>query len=154
MRLAKKIGIAFLVVFIAIQFIQPARNKSGQVLPTDISKTVTVIAPVAAILKTACYDCHSNNTSYPWYASVQPFGWILSGHIRKGKAELNFSEFGSYPIRRQQSKLKSIVSQLNDNEMPLASYTWMHKKARLSAEEKKMAIEWARKTMETIDTVK
>lgn len=150
MRLAKKIGIVFLAVFIAIQFIQPARNKSGQVLPTDISKTVAVTVPVDAILKTACYDCHSNNTNYPWYASVQPFGWILNGHIRRGKAELNFSEFGSYPIRRQQSKLKSIVTQLNDNEMPLASYIWMHKKARLSIEEKTMVIEWARKAMEKI----
>jgi hypothetical protein len=75
----------------------------------------------------------------------------LNGHIRRGKAELNFSEFGSYPARRQQSKLKSIVSQLNDNEMPLASYTWMHKKARLSIEEKTMVIEWARKAMEKIE---
>lgn len=154
MRLAKKIGLVILTIFIAIQFIQPARNKSGQVLPTDISKTVVVTAPVATILKTACYDCHSNNTSYPWYASMQPFGWILSGHIRKGKDELNFSEFGSYPIRRQQSKLKSIASQVNDNEMPLASYTWMHKKARLSKQEKTMVIEWAMKAKETIDTGK
>lgn len=154
MRLAKKMGIVILTIFIAIQFIQPARNKSGQVLPTDISKTVVVSAPVDAILKTACYDCHSNNTNYPWYASVQPFGWILNGHIRKGKAELNFSEFGSYPVRRKQSKLKSIASQVNDNEMPLGSYTWMHKKARLSLEEKKMVIEWASKAMEKIGTGK
>jgi hypothetical protein len=154
MRLAKKMGIVILTIFIAIQFIQPARNKSGQVLPTDISKTVVVSAPVDAILKTACYDCHSNNTNYPWYASVQPFGWILNRHIRKGKAELNFSEFGSYPVRRKQSKLKSIASQVNDNEMPLGSYTWMHKKARLSLEEKKMVIEWASKAMEKIGTGK
>lgn len=154
MRLAKKIGLVFLTIFIAIQFIQPVRNISGQVVPTDISKTVPVTAPVNAILETACFDCHSNNTSYPWYASVQPFGWILNGHIRKGKAELNFSEFGSYPIRRQKSKLKSIASQLNDNAMPLASYTWMHKKARLSIKQKAMVIEWATKAIETIDTSK
>lgn len=154
MRLTKKIGLIFLLVLIACQFIQPARNKSGQVLTTDISKVIPVSAEVDALLKTACFDCHSNNTNYPWYAYVQPLGWILNNHIKKGKTELNFSEFGSYTIRRQQSKLKSITDQLNDNVMPLASYTWIHKKARLSTDEKMLIINWATKARETINARK
>ncbi len=150
----KQILLLILVVCIAIQFIQPARNKSGQVLPTDISKTVPVPPAVDSLLRMACYDCHSNNTDYPWYANLQPVGWLLNGHIRKGKAELNFSEFGSYTMRRQQSKLKSIADQLKDNVMPLASYTWMHKKARLSPGEKMLIIDWATKAKETINTYK
>lgn len=152
MRRAKKIGLLLLVIFIAIQFIQPARNKSGQVMPTDISKTVQVSLSVSTLLKTSCYDCHSNNTYYPWYANVQPIGWILNGHIQKGKAELNFSEFGSYTVRRQRSKLKSIASQVNDNSMPLASYTFIHKNAKLSKEDKALLIDWATKTNEAIST--
>ena len=152
MRLAKKIALLLLVAFIAIQFIQPVRNKSGQVLPTDILRTVPVSPAVSALLKIGCYDCHSNNTNYPWFAMVQPIGWILNGHIQKGKAELNFSEFGSYTVRRQKSKLESIASQVNDNSMPLTSYTFIHKNAKLSTEDKALLIDWATQTNEAIST--
>lgn len=152
MRPAKKIGTLLLAAFIVMQFIQPVRNVNGQVLSTDISKTVTVSPAVERVLKTTCYDCHSNNTYYPWYSYVQPIGWILNGHVRKGKAELNFSEFGSYPNRRQQSKLKSIANQVNDDAMPLASYKWLHKIARLSKENKVLIIDWATRATDSIGT--
>ena len=104
------------------------------------------------LLVASCYDCHSNTTYYPWYANLQPVGWILNRHIQKGKIELNFSDFGSYSSRRQQSKLKSIASQVNDNTMPLPSYTWLHKKAKLSKEAKALISNWAMKSIETIAT--
>lgn len=150
MDLAKKIGWGILVGGIIIQFIQPARNRSGQVLPSDISNGFHIPVKVQSLLKTACYDCHSNNTYYPWYANLQPIGLLLNNHIQKGKKELNFSEFGSYSRRRQQSKLKSIASQMNDGAMPLSSYTWMHKNAKLSIENKALIIDWANKTKDSI----
>ena len=139
----KKILLALLILIIAIQFIQPARNKSGQVLPTDISTVDNLPRPVEAILKNACYDCHSNNTNYPWYANIQPAGWILARHIKNGKAELNFSEFGSYSIRKQKNKLNSIANSLKDGTMPLTSYTLIHKNARLTKDENALIINWA-----------
>lgn len=150
MGLAKKIGWGIVVAGIAIQFIRPARNSSGQVLPTDIGHCFPIPENVQALLKTACYDCHSNNTAYPWYANAQPISWLLSNHIQKGKKELNFSEFGTYSQRRQQSKLKSIASQVNDGAMPLSSYTWMHKNAKLSIENKALIIDWANKTKDSL----
>jgi hypothetical protein len=150
MRILKKILLVLLIVFIAIQFIQPARNKNGQVLPTDISKTVSVPENVQTILQNACYDCHSNNTNYPWYNYMQPTAWILANHIKHGKKDLNFSDFGSYSNRRQQSKLKSIASQIKDEEMPLYSYTIIHKNARLSKEEKTLIINWAQNAMDSL----
>ena len=129
-------------VLIAIQFIPPARNNSGQLLETDISKKVFISDRVQAILKSACYDCHSNNTYYPWYSRVQPVGWFLARHINQGKAELNFSEFGSYSVRKQKSKLKSMASQIEKNEMPLSSYTFIHRAARLSPESKKTLLDY------------
>ncbi len=153
MNIFKKILLILLIVFIAIQFIQPARNKSGQVLPTDISKLVSVPENVKMILQTACYDCHSNNTNYPWYTHVQPVGGILANHIKHGKKELNFSDFGSYATRRQQSKLKAIADQIKDNEMPLYSYTIMHKSARLSKEEKSIIINWTQKARDSLDKI-
>ncbi len=153
MSIFKKIVLILLIVFIAIQFIQPARNKSGQVLPTDFSKAVSVPENVKMILQTACYDCHSNNTNYPWYTYVQPVGWILNNHIINGKKELNFSDFGSYPIRKQQSKLKAIADQIKDGEMPLYSYTIIHKNARLSKEQKVLITGWAQKAQDSLDKI-
>jgi hypothetical protein len=150
MGLVKKIVILLPVVLVAIQFIQPARNKSGQVMQMDISKAFLIPPLVDTLLKTSCYDCHSNNTEYPWYANLQPVGWILNRHIQGGKIELNFSNFGSYSIRRQQSKLKSIASQVNNGVMPPPSYTWMHKNAKLSKENKALIIDWANKAKDSI----
>ncbi len=139
----KKIIVALLIVFIAIQFVQPAHNTSGQVLATDITKVFFVPDSLQMLLKTACYDCHSNNTNYPFYAYIQPLGWLLNSHIQKGKKQLNFNNFGSLPKRRQASKLKSIVSQIKDEAMPLPAYTMLHKNAILTKEKKDLIINWA-----------
>lgn len=150
----RKILLAILTVLIVIQFIQPARNENGQALPKDISRTISIPSNVQLVLQTACYDCHSNNTNYPWYANIQPMGWLLSSHIKDGKAELNFNEFGSYSQRRQQSKLKSIASQVKDDEMPLASYMMLHKKAKLTKEQKGLIIDWALQAKDSLEQKK
>jgi len=146
MKWRKKLFLALLVVLVVIQFIQPARNKSSEILSTDLAKTIDVPGNVQGPLKTACYDCHSNNTNYPWYSRIQPFGWLLAGHIKKGKADLNFSEFGSYSVRVQISKLNEIANSIKDGTMPLNSYTIIHKKAQLSKEDKVLLIDWAART--------
>lgn len=133
---------ALLIAFIAIQFIQPAHNKSEQVLPADFAKLYYVPKNVQTILQNACYDCHSNNTDYPWYSNIQPMAWILAMHIKNGKEKLNFSDFGSNSIRKQISKLKNISNQIKDDEMPISSYKLMHKNARLSKEETTLLITW------------
>lgn len=152
MKLLKKIILYLAVVFIAIQFIQPAYNKSGQVLPTDFAKIYAVPINVRTILQNACYDCHSNNTIYPWYANIQPAGWMLTTHIKNGKADLNFSDFGNYTSRRQVSKLKGIANQVKDDEMPIAFYKVMHKKANLTKEEKVLIMGWMNKTADSLST--
>ena len=144
MNILKKILFILLIVFIAIQFFQPARNTKGQVLSTDISKVVSIPENVHSLLQAACYDCHSNHTKYPWYTYVQPVGWIMASHIKDGKKDLNFSEFGAYSSRKQRSKFKSIGNQVKDGDMPLSSYSLMHKAARLSKEEKTLIVDWAR----------
>jgi len=151
MNLMKKIGLAVLLLLIGIQFIQPGRNSSGQVPATDISNTIFIPGDVKSLLQTACNDCHSNNTNYPWYANVQPMGWLLANHIKDGKAALNFSEFGGYSQRRQMSKMKSIASQVKDDEMPLAAYTMLHKNARLTKEQKALIIDWAMETKDSLE---
>jgi len=151
MRFSKKALLALLLmVFIAIQFIPPARNQSGQALPTDIARTFILPNKVQSIFQTACYDCHSNNTNYLWYFHIQPIGWLLSNHIKEGKAELNFSEFGTYSTRRQLSKLRAIENSIKDNKMPLSSYTLIHHNARLNEKDKALIVDWIRTAKDSL----
>ena len=143
MKWFKKIIVTILILFIAIQFIQPARNKNGQVLPNDITKTLNVPDKVLNIFKISCYDCHSNNTSYPWYVNIQPMGWMMAKHIKNGKENLNFNEFGTYSKRKKSNKLRAIETSIKDGSMPLSSYTIIHMDAKLSSENKKLITDWA-----------
>lgn len=136
MKLVKIIAGIALVAFVGIQFIPTNRNQSDTVPKTDFMLVNKVPASVEVTLKESCYDCHSNNTAYPWYNKIQPAAWFLEDHIKEGKAELNFHEWGEYSDRRKNSKLRSIISQIEDDEMPLDSYTLIHRDAKLSEEEK------------------
>ena len=136
-------GVGLLVLLIAIQFVKPAWNQSGVASPNDIRKKYAVPVNVAALLQRACYDCHSNNTHYPWYAAVQPVGWWLTWHINDGRRHLDFSEFGTYAPKRAKSKLGEIIDEVESHGMPLKSYTWMHPEARLTPAEIKLITDWA-----------
>jgi hypothetical protein len=150
MKWIKKIAIVLVGGLLIIQFIRPARNRSNKVSATDITKTYVIPANVQHVLKSSCYDCHSDNSNYPWYANIQPLGWLLASHIKEGKEELNFSEFGSYTLRRQKSKLKGIENSIRDGSMPLGSYTLMHKEAILSNDEKALLFDWVMKVRDSL----
>ncbi len=150
MKPLKKIGIAFLAVFVIIQFIRPSLNVENSASSKDLANVYSIPQEVLAVLKSSCYDCHSNHTNYPWYAHVQPIGWLLADHIKEGKAELNFSEFGSYPLRRQIAKLKGIENSIRDRTMPLSAYTLMHQDAKLSREDRSRIIAWSQKTRKSL----
>jgi hypothetical protein len=152
MRRVKKILLGLLLVFIVMQFIRPARNRSSAKQATDMITTLNVPSNVAGILKASCYDCHSNNTRYPWYSNIQPAGWLLAKHIKDGKEQLNFNEFGNYSKRRQLSKLRAVENSIKDGSMPLSSYTWLHSGAKLSAESKAMVLDWTSKKIDSIST--
>ena len=131
----KIIAIIALVVLVGIQFVPTERNQSDIVPVTDFMLVNNVPKTIQKKLQVSCYDCHSNNTRYPWYNKVQPFTWFLEGHIKEGKAELNFNEWDSLSNRRKKSKLRSIIKQIESGEMPLNSYTLIHKDAKFSSEE-------------------
>ncbi|GAA4195971.1 heme-binding domain-containing protein [Pedobacter jeongneungensis] len=134
-----------------MQILQPARNKSVQVMPQDISTLIPVPDDVQGILKKSCYDCHSNNTEYPWYAYVQPLHWYLNSHIRSGKEELNFNEFAGYTLRRRQNKLRAIENSLKDGTMPLSSYSLIHRNAILDPREKSILIKWVQNSRDSLN---
>lgn len=132
-----------IAVLVVIQFIKPERNLSGEV-QNDISKAYSVPNKVKVILETACYDCHSNKTVYPWYANLQPIAWWLSDHVNDGKKHLNFNEFMTYNAKRQHHKLEEIDETVSEGEMPMSSYTLIHKEAKLSDDQKAILIQWTK----------
>ncbi len=146
----KNIFLGLLIIFITIQFIQASHNSNTQVLPTDITNQYPIPEGVTAILKNSCYDCHSNNTRYPWYSYIQPGGWWMASHIKNGKADLNFSEFGSYSKRKQQNKFRSIAKSIDEGSMPIGAYTIIHTNAKLKKDQKTLVTDWANRTRDSI----
>lgn len=145
----KKIGFLLIAVFIVIQFFHPKKNQSTELLASDITKVTTVPDSVLHLLKVACYDCHSNNTVYPWYNNIQPVAWWLNDHINEGKGRLNFSEFGNYPAEKQAKKLKGIARAVKGGGMPLSSYTLIHRDAILDEAQKELIIKWTKSVVVT-----
>ena len=139
----KKILLFLLIALIIIQFIHPEKNKADDAQANFIGNAFPVPEKVKIILVKACNDCHTNNTSYPWYTNIQPVHWWMDNHISEGKKELNFDEYKNRNLRFQYHKMEEIAEQVKDGEMPLESYTWMHEDAKLSEVEKKELINWA-----------
>jgi hypothetical protein len=142
-KFLKTIVIAIIIILLLAQFLPKSNNNNGDSsMPASIETSHKVPADVAAILKTSCYDCHSNHTTYPWYANIQPVSKWLSNHVDEGKEELNFSEFGNYSLRRQYHKLEEISTQVQEDEMPLSSYTLIYSNASLNEAQKKTIYNW------------
>jgi predicted Fe-S protein YdhL (DUF1289 family) len=137
----KKKLIGVLIVGILIQFIQPKKNNSRN-YKNDITTEIQIPNEVQEIIKTSCADCHSNNTSYPWYNNIAPVSWFLAYHINDGKEHLNFSEWTLYNDNQKKHIIKNLKKVIKENEMPLTSYTLIHKNAILSEQQSKLFLNW------------
>lgn len=146
----RKIMYVLLAAFIVIQFIHPAKNTSEGLQPNTIGNNYAIPADVKTILGKACNDCHSNNTRYPWYAKIQPVDWWLNKHVVDGKKELNFDEFTNRTPRYQYHKMEEVIEMVKEREMPLKSYTWTHKDARLTSNEREKMTGWAQSVMDAM----
>jgi len=145
----KKITYALAVILVVIQFV-PMNEQEVSSNANELSTSFEVPDHVATLLQGACNDCHSNTTTYPWYAKIQPVGFWLQHHVNEGKEHLNFSEFTSLPLRIQNHKFEEIVEMVESKEMPLPSYTYLglHPEANLSDEDRKVLVDWAKAKME------
>jgi uncharacterized membrane protein len=140
--MVKKILLGLLVVFIAIQFIRQSKNLGANSSPADLFARRPAPAEVKQLIQTVCYDCHSNTTRYPWYAEVQPVGWLLANHIKEGKQHLNFSEFDQLTPKRAGHKLEQCADEVTEGGMPLPSYRLIHREARLTNAQRKLLVDW------------
>lgn len=145
----KKILLALFVLLLIAQSVRPTKNNSG-----NIQKDITTLYPmpeeVKVIVNKACADCHSNNTQYPFYASIQPIAYWIEDHVKDGKRHFNFNEFSDYSIAKQNHKLEEVVEQIKEGEMPFYSYTLLHKEARLTDDEKAILTHWCQNIMDSL----
>ena len=146
MKIIKKIAVVLLLVLIAIQFYRPAKNTAqGDHTVTFITET-NPPEDVKLILKNTCYDCHSNNTRYPWYNNIAPVSYWLADHVKHAKEELNFSAWENYSSKKKSHKLEEVVEVIEDSAMPLKEYTWTHGEAKLTDAQKQAIIKWAKQS--------
>ncbi|MBK5215109.1 MAG: heme-binding domain-containing protein [Flavobacteriaceae bacterium] len=152
MKKVLKVILAIVIIaFIAIQFTRPAKNAGEEIAANQITAKYQVPQEVQQLLNVSCYDCHSNTTHYPWYSNIQPVAWMLDDHIVEGKDELNFSTFMDYPVWRQYKKFKEIGKEVKDGDMPISSYTLLHRDAVLSADQKVLIQDWVANSMKEME---
>lgn len=148
----KKIGLALVVALVAIQFIPITKNQGQEWGNADITAVVNTPETIKQMLHTSCNDCHSNSTVYPWYTKVQPFGFWINHHVEDGVRHLNFTEFAKYTSKRKMHKLDEVIEMLDEHEMPLTSYTIIHKNAVLTSQQSADLIAWAKQGKQQILT--
>jgi hypothetical protein len=141
--------IFLIVLFVIIQFFQPEKNQ-GEITATHLLEQGVVDDEMKTILKNACLDCHSNQTTYLWYHQIAPVSWLINNHITDGKAELNLSEWGNWEPLDQIGALDNMADEIKSGEMPLKPYVLMHPKAKLTEEQKEKFYAWAEKLSEDL----
>src|SRR5450432_444081 len=132
----KNISIGLIIILILIQVIRIDKTNPPIDLSTDFITITKANSEISSILKTSCYDCHSNEVIYPWYTNIAPVSWWIKNHVNEGSHHLNFSIWATYKTRKMDKKLRESIELINEDEMPMYSYTLMHKTASLSKEQK------------------
>lgn len=140
----KLIAILFFLGIVILQFFRPERTNPPIVKNETLEATMKVPENVQAILNRSCKDCHSNETVYPWYSNIAPVSWSVVDHIKVGREELNFSEWGTYSKRKKERKLEEICEEVEEGEMPHYQYLWIHWDATLTKSDVQVLCEWAK----------
>jgi len=138
----KYILIFFVALFLGIQLFTTEKN-IGELNPKgSFENEIETPADISKMLNNACYDCHSNNTKYPWYASIAPMSWYISGHVEDGKATLNFSEWSSYSKEEKQKKIDKSADLVKRRWMPMHEYLGQHPEALMTNKEVEKLANW------------
>ena len=138
------------VIVIAVQFVPNELPPVIEENSGDLILTGLADEEISGILKTSCYDCHSNQTHYPWYSYVAPFSWLVAKDTREGREEANFSNWADYEMMDQLAILDDLYTEVEEEHMPMPIYTLIHTDAKLDAEQRQKIMEWAEATMDLI----
>ena len=153
--MVKKILKVLLIVIVAaviiMQFFRVDKANPPIVQAETLEATAVVPPDISLIIGRSCNDCHTNQTIYPWYANLQPMGWLLKNHIDDGRRQMNFSVWNTYQLKRRSKKLEQICDRLESKEMPLPSYLWIHRDSILSENDSKALCNWATQEKSRVD---
>ena len=148
----RKVLYVLAVVLVLIQFYRPDLNHSSyESAVNEFIQQNNVSSEVESVLKTSCFDCHSNHTNYPFYAQVAPISFWINHHVEEGKEHLNFSDWNNYSIKKKLHKLDEIIEEIDEHEMPLGSYTLIHRDAKLNEESSNLLINWSKELQNAYD---
>jgi len=141
-KVIKYLFIIIILAMVVIQFFRPDRFYTAETTPDDINKKMQIPGNVQGIIKRSCYDCHSNQTFWPWYSNIAPVSWLVADDVTKGRKKMNFSEWGKMSQPKQEKKLTDICDEITEDKMPLPKYLVIHKDAKLSQAEKDAICGW------------
>ncbi|WP_345007716.1 heme-binding domain-containing protein [Snuella lapsa] len=145
MNRKKRILLIVLGVIIIAQFFRPQKNEGDLASVAPFLLDTNPSDDVKGILEESCYDCHSDVTRYPWYNNITPINYWMAGHVNDGKKHFNVSKWQGNSIKRKDHKFDELIEMVEEKHMPLKSYTWTHKEARLTNEQIKLVVDWAKK---------
>lgn len=143
MKIVKKVLLVLFVVFLIAQFFGPEKNEGDLASVEAFLTDTNPPENVKLILKETCFDCHSNHSRYPWYNNITPVNYWMAEHIRHGSEHLNFSKWNAYSIKKKDHKLEELIEMVEEKEMPLPSYTWTHRDAKLTDAQIAEILDWA-----------
>ncbi len=146
-----KILILTFVVFVVIQLFRIDKTNPPVHSEDNFVEIYQTPDSLQTLIKNACYDCHSNESIYPWYAEVAPISWVIKGHINEGREHLNFSDFGKYNKDQMEHVLMEAAEQLEKGKMPMRSYVNFHEEANLSEAERQALIDYFETIKKSID---
>ena len=141
-RLFVRAILVLIIMFGIAQFVGPARTNPRTDPAKLITKTIPVPKDVQAILDRSCRDCHTHDTTWPWYSHVAPMSWGVISDVNNGRGNMNFSDWPEGP-EEAADLLDKVCKEIKQNKMPLSQYLWLHQDARLSDADKKMLCDWS-----------
>ncbi|WP_044398907.1 heme-binding domain-containing protein [Lacinutrix sp. Hel_I_90] len=151
MKIVKKILVALLIVLVLMQLYRPAKNNAEYRDVAAFELETNVTSGIKTIMENNCYNCHSNKTVYPWYAEVAPVSFWINDQIEEGNEHFNVSQWLAYSNKKKDHKLDELVEEVEEGEMPLDAYTWLH--GSITEAEKEAVIVWANKARENYKIV-
>lgn len=137
MKLLKTLALALLLLLLLAQLVRPERSNP------PVGATLDAPEEVLAILRRSCFDCHSNETAWPWYSAVAPASWLVAHDVEEGRKHLNFSTWGARDAEGRRDMAEEIVEEVGEGEMPLWQYLLLHGDAELDARELGTLRKWA-----------
>ena len=141
-RVLRMVALGLGGLIVLAQFVPAGRTNP------PVTSEIAVSGEVMEVLERSCYDCHSNETVWPWYSRIAPVSWLLVREVREGREDLNYSEWGRYDSERVAELMEETREEVEEGEMPIRAYVWFHPEARLSDLDTRILAAWATDTSE------